>query len=105
MMIILTSDHGEHFGEHRPVFYACHGTEFFEEYVRTPLIIKYPRQRMRISIKGPVSLIDIFPMVLDQCKIEIPSFVQGRSPAAANKPGPARVIISEATSNSKIEKK
>jgi arylsulfatase A-like enzyme len=105
MMIIITSDHGEHFGEHSPVFYGCHGSEFFEEYVRTPLIIKYPHERKRQSIKDPVSLIDIFPIVLDYYKIDIPSFVQGRSPSPTKNLIQEPVIISEATSNNKIEKK
>ena len=38
-MIIITSDHGEFFGEHD---YWYHSHELYEEVIKIPLIIKYP---------------------------------------------------------------
>jgi arylsulfatase A-like enzyme len=81
LMFIVLSDHGEHFAEHSPTqFYNHHGKDYYEEYIKVPLIIKYPQQAVRPEKrKEPVSLIDVVPTVLDFYDIEIPRFVQGDS--------------------------
>jgi arylsulfatase A-like enzyme len=80
LMLIVTSDHGEHFAEHFPnQFYNCHGRDFTEEFIRVPLVIKYPDRRETGRRDDPVSLIDIMPTILDQYGWEIPAYVQGRS--------------------------
>ena len=38
-LIILTSDHGEYFGEH---FLITHSKDIYEPVMRVPAIIKYP---------------------------------------------------------------
>lgn len=106
LMLIVVSDHGEHFKEHYPDnFYSFHGKDFFEEFIKVPLIIKYPFRFRSGKVDHPVSLVDVFPTILDFFEFEIPRFVQGDS---LLKPYPGRdrkYIISEAISEGSIEKK
>lgn len=105
MLIIVTSDHGENFGDHYKGFYGDHGKDYYEEYVRVPLIIKFPYSAPKGWVKGPVSLIDLFPTILDFCSVDIPDQVQGQ---ILPKPGEEfiRTIISEATTKLKdLERK
>lgn len=106
VLIIITSDHGEHFDDHfKNSFYNFHGQDFYEEFIKVPLIIKYPDQSPGKIVHQPVSLIDLVPTVLDYHKMEIPAFVQGESlmiPPARRK---NRYIISEAVAMKKIERK
>jgi arylsulfatase A-like enzyme len=60
-IVIITSDHGEAFGEHD--LYR-HGFELWEELVRVPLVIYVPGAEAR-SIDVRRSAIDITPTVLD----------------------------------------
>jgi choline-sulfatase len=105
-LIIITSDHGEHFDDHfKNCFYNFHGQDFYEEFVKVPLIVKYPDQSKRKIIQQPVSLIDVVPTVLNYYKMKIPDFIQGESlmiPPARRK---NRYIISEAVAMKKIERK
>lgn len=64
-MIIITADHGEGFGEHNNY---SHGCAIYQELIKIPLIIKYPRMNNRIiteAIEEPVISIDIMPTILD----------------------------------------
>ena len=62
-MIIVTSDHGEAFGEHR---LTTHGVALYDDNLRIPLIIKYPSWRKRSGVvNAPISLVDIFPEILE----------------------------------------
>jgi choline-sulfatase len=106
VLIIITSDHGEHFDDHfKNSFYSFHGQDFHEEFIKVPLIIKYPNQSKGQIMQQPVSLIDVVPTVLNNYQMKIPDFVQGESlmiqPAARKN----RHIISEAVVMKKIEKK
>lgn len=42
MLIIITSDHGECFGEDRPLRILKHQFGFYEDLIKVPLVIKYP---------------------------------------------------------------
>jgi arylsulfatase A-like enzyme len=66
-LIILTSDHGEEFGEHYPQhIYASHGYSVYEEMVRVPLIIKLPHQSSAGTRVGSAArMIDLMPTILD----------------------------------------
>jgi arylsulfatase A-like enzyme len=80
LMFIVVSDHGEHFNDHFPnIFYNYHGSYFYEEFIRVPLIIKSPRNSKSKIINNPVPLMNVYPTILDYYKIKIPSFVQGNS--------------------------
>ncbi|HLP59029.1 MAG TPA: sulfatase-like hydrolase/transferase, partial [Candidatus Deferrimicrobium sp.] len=106
LMLIIVSDHGEHFGERQPkLFYNYHGKDFYEEFIKIPLIIKYPAGMVKPGgIDFPVSLVDVVPTILDFYKIPVPGFVQGESlltPWEKRK----KNLVSEATSDRLVEKK
>jgi len=82
--IILTSDHGEAFGEHKM---WRHGFELWEVLVRVPLIVHVPGAPAR-RVSARRSLIDIVPTMLDLMRLPaVPhssqakgdNFVSGRS--------------------------
>ncbi|MDQ1350950.1 MAG: choline-sulfatase, partial [Acidobacteriota bacterium] len=106
VMLVVVSDHGEHFAEHFPkLFYNYHGKDFFEEFIRVPLIIKFPAATMKPGpVDFPVSLVDVVPTILEFYKIPVPGFVQGESlclPREKRK----KYLVSEATSVRVMEKK
>jgi arylsulfatase A-like enzyme len=60
--IIITSDHGEQFGEHGLTF---HGNSLYTQLLRVPLILIPPGGLDRtVEIEAPVSLVDLFPTLL-----------------------------------------
>jgi arylsulfatase A-like enzyme len=67
-IVILTSDHGEEFGEHGGHY---HGSSLYEEQVRVPLIIAVPGVKSRV-IAQPVSLLSVVPTVLDLLEMDSP---------------------------------
>ena len=74
-MIIVTSDHGEAFGEHNLM---GHGLSVNQHQVHIPLIIKYPGQTTGQVVQPPVSLVDVVPTVLETAQVELrPPWVQG----------------------------
>ncbi len=82
--IIILSDHGEGFGEHRKIL---HNTTVFEEMIRIPLIIKLPRTSVASNqIKIPVDLIDVAPTLCRLAGIEPPELFQGIDILAAGDP-------------------
>ncbi len=58
-MIVITSDHGEEFGEHGRHY---HGHQLFDESVRVPLLIHVPGAPAK-RVEAPVSTIDLVPTV------------------------------------------
>ncbi|RMF84518.1 MAG: hypothetical protein D6744_02970, partial [Planctomycetota bacterium] len=59
---VFTSDHGEEFWEHGR---NGHGHYLFDESIRVPLIVRYPRELpMGIRIPQTVELIDVAPTLL-----------------------------------------
>jgi hypothetical protein len=60
--VVITSDHGESFGEHGVTF---HGTSLYNEQVRIPLIIKPPAGERITLIRTPVSLVDVTSTLAD----------------------------------------
>jgi choline-sulfatase len=67
--IIVTSDHGEAFGEHGMI---RHGFELWEELVRVPLIVRVPGVNPR-HVQTRRSAIDLAPTILDLCGVAPPS--------------------------------
>ncbi len=77
-LIILSSDHGEAFGEHD--LWYCHGATLYDILIRVPLIIKLPRGQLKGKvINRQVRLVDIVPTILDYLDIEIPGHIDGES--------------------------
>lgn len=74
-MIIITSDHGEEFGEHGGFW---HGTTLYDEQLHIPLYVKYPgNERAGTRTSHWVQLIDIMPSILTTLGLPIPEGVQG----------------------------
>ena len=61
-MVILTADHGEELFDHGGF---SHGYSLFDEVVRVPLVIRLPRQRQAHRVKNVVSVMDIYPTIID----------------------------------------
>ena len=75
-LIIVTSDHGELFGEHG--FWA-HTTPMYEGVVRVPLIIKFPYSKeVGRDTKRKVQLHDLFSTTLSICGLPVPENVTGK---------------------------
>jgi len=82
-LIIITSDHGEAFGEHALLF---HDRVLYEEVLRVPLIIKYPYSSRRGVIEKQVSLVDLFPTILSLLNYPIPPGIDGEPIEDSNHP-------------------
>lgn len=61
-IIIITTDHGEALKDHGDIF---HVFSLYQELVNIPLIIKMPGQQEPEIIQMPVSLLDLYPTLLD----------------------------------------
>jgi arylsulfatase A-like enzyme len=75
-ILIITSDHGEEFGEHGKV--GVHGHTIYNELTHVPLIVYAPGLRPEVSDKL-VQSIDIMPTILGMLNIKIPPTVDGHS--------------------------
>jgi arylsulfatase A-like enzyme len=63
-MIVLTSDHGEYFGEH---YLVEHSKDIYEEAIWVPLIVKNPGQRRGRVDRRPTTATDIPNLILSEC--------------------------------------
>ncbi|MFN7941421.1 MAG: sulfatase [Thermoanaerobaculia bacterium] len=75
-VVILTSDHGEELGEHGGL---GHGRTLYEEQVRVPLIVRSIGADKPLVVRERVSLLDLFPTLVELANAEIPSTTRGRS--------------------------
>lgn len=76
-LIIFTSDHGEHLGDHGQV---QKGPPGLESCARVPLIISMPRQLPSDERRDElIELVDVMPTILEVVGVPIPAAVQGRS--------------------------
>ena len=75
-MIVVTSDHGEAFGERHRV---GHANSPYQNLLHVALIVKYPHQAHRGTEERPVSLTDVAPTILEAAGIAVPQTMQGRS--------------------------
>lgn len=74
-IIILWGDHGWHLGDQR--VWGKHTLN--QKSLRSPLIIKIPKQSQSQSINNVVSTIDIYPTILDLCQVDISNKTDGNS--------------------------
>ncbi len=78
-VVILTSDHGEEFGEHG---FQTHGDTLFERALQIPLVVWGPGVVSR-RIEAPVSQVDFAPTILHLAGVPIPDDMEGVSLAPA----------------------
>jgi arylsulfatase A-like enzyme len=71
-LIIITSDHGEFFGEHG---YYTHRKPMYEEEIKVPLLIKYPFKQRIGLVKERVTLKNLYPTILSLCHMPIPDYL------------------------------
>lgn len=77
-LVVLTSDHGEGFGEHPNSI--GHNYPLFDEAVRVPLFLRSPGQLPSAEIaETQVGLLDVMPTVLDLLDISPPSALDGKT--------------------------
>lgn len=93
-LLIISADHGEEFWDHGEI---GHGRTFYQETIRVPLVIFGPGIEPR-RVYQNVSLLDIFPTIIDLIGERIPNDVLGRSlrPLIEGKFLPDEPVISEA---------
>ncbi len=73
-IVIFTSDHGYHLGEHD--FWAK--VSLRDESAISPLIIRVPGKKPAVC-HSLVELLDLFPTVASLCGLEVPSRLQGKN--------------------------
>jgi arylsulfatase len=87
-ILVLTSDHGESFGEHG---YLQHGPRVDETVLHVPLLIRFPQGsphgRAGGRIEQLVRTVDIVPTVLDALGLSFPAPLDGQSLLPALKEG------------------
>jgi arylsulfatase A-like enzyme len=77
-VVVLTSDHGEEFGEHGSL--GWHSHTLYEELLRVPLVVRLPRgEGAGRTVSSPVRLIDLAPTLLDAAGVPAPPQFAGRS--------------------------
>ncbi len=74
-LIIVTSDHGEEMFEHGGF---GHAWTLYQEVLAVPLFVKLPQQTEGQVIERSVSLLDIFPTILEATGIDSPEDLEGR---------------------------
>jgi arylsulfatase A-like enzyme len=75
-MIVVTSDHGESFGEKNRV---GHANSPYQNLLHVGLLIKYPHSSRRGVEEAPVSLVDVAPTTLTTLNLPVPDTMQGRT--------------------------
>jgi len=76
-IIIFTSDHGYHLGEHD----LWSKVSIHEESARVPLIVSMPGKNPAVC-NSFVELLDLYPSVSALCGLQVPANVQGRNISA-----------------------
>jgi arylsulfatase A-like enzyme len=75
--LVITSDHGESFGEHAGIF--CHGRSLYETELHVPLLVVPPGGATKQAVKETVSLRDLAAMIVDVAGLEAGSPFPGVS--------------------------
>ncbi|MHC4718383.1 MAG: sulfatase-like hydrolase/transferase [Planctomycetota bacterium] len=73
--VVFTSDHGELAGEHEQYYKM----NLYEASARVPLIVSGPGVRTGATVDAPVSLVDIYPTLMDMAGLDRPEGLDGRS--------------------------
>ena len=74
-LLVVTSDHGQAFGEHDQIF---HTRSPYEPTMHVPLWVRWPRgEGGGRSISEPTSLVDVTPTLLRAASVESPAVLPG----------------------------
>ncbi len=84
-LVIITSDHGEEFGDHGGLL---HRGSLYEELLHIPLILVGPGVEKAVVDPQLVSLIDIAPTILDAANLPKTDIMEGRSLLGRSPLGP-----------------
>jgi arylsulfatase A-like enzyme len=76
VLLIVTADHGEEFGEHGGL---GHMTSLHREQLHVPLLVRWPRTLKPGWIETPVSLMDIYPTLVELLGLPDPGTLRGKS--------------------------
>lgn len=80
-LLIVTSDHGEAFGEHGYIF---HSHAVYDEFVHIPLLIRFPGQRRLVGeVAALTQTVDLLPTVFDLYQIPYPRACARQFPTPA----------------------
>ena len=88
-MIVVTSDHGEAFGERKRV---GHANSPYQNLLHVVLLVKYPKSTLRGPESALASLTDVAPTIYGAASVPAPKTLQGRDLASQSVP---REIYSE----------
>jgi len=76
-LLIITSDHGEAFGEHG---YEGHREGVYDEHLHIPMLLRFPGDGAPVGrVRALTETVDIFPTILDLLGLATPGNVQGKS--------------------------
>ena len=99
-LVIFTSDHGDHLGQHR----MYQKMEMYEQAINVPLVIRGPGVTPHRS-DGLVSHLDLLPALLDYYRIPQPEDLDGTSfceSVTAGTPVPDRPVFSQYSGNKTV---
>jgi arylsulfatase A-like enzyme len=83
-LVVITSDHGEYFGEHDLVE---HSKDIYEQALRIPLIVKRPGQAAGRVLEAPISLADVPRLMLREAAPEVLEKHADKFKGSADAPG------------------
>jgi len=85
-LIIVTSDHGEAFGEKSLM---DHGLSVYQDQVHVPLLIKFPGQREAAEVSALASGVDLYPTLMEAVGAPVGRYLAGlplqRMPGRTNR--------------------
>lgn len=93
-LLIITSDHGDMLFDHG---LGEKGPMAFEEVLRVPLLIHFPKKIFPCVVTEPVSLADLHPTILDYLDIPLKTCCDGNSlrPVLEGRPAGRKGVIAE----------
>jgi arylsulfatase A-like enzyme len=92
VVVIITSDHGEGFGEHGSLH---HGRRLYDELLRVPLLVRAPGWPAGKTVDAPVSTLDVAPTVCGILGLPLPAGTESGSLEVVLQGGAAHPCVAE----------